>query len=208
MKQKNIEIRGKNISLRLININDIPEYFKKGFETIDEEVQKYTGTNYVPTKEDIKNYVEGIVEDDSRYDFLIIDYENQIIGESVINEIDNENNSANFRIAIFKSINFGRGIGTEAIQMTLKFAFEKLNLHRIELEVFSFNKRAYASYQKSGFVEEGRRRKAVLINGEYHDAIIMGILREEYIHMVNQLILVDRLLSRDVSPKIEENLTS
>lgn len=180
MKNTSIQIKGKSISLRLIKIDDIHEYYKNGFEIIDEEVQKFTGTNHVPTKEDIENYVKRIVEDDSRYDFLIIDSENQIIGESVINEIDADSNSANFRIAIFNSANFGKGIGTEAIQMTLQFGFEKLNLHRIELEVFSFNKRAYASYRKTGFVEEGRRREAVFINGEYHDAIIMGILHNEF----------------------------
>ena len=54
---------------------------------------------------------------------------------------DIDNRSANFRIALFNSKNCGQGIGREAIDMTLQFGFEKLNLHRIEieLEVFSFN---------------------------------------------------------------------
>lgn len=151
MKNKNIVIQGKKISLRLIKRSDIPEYYKSGFKSPDEEVQFYTGTIKTPTEDDIWAYVQKIVEDESRYDFLIIDSKGKIIGESVINEMDEELRCANFRIALFKSENCGQGAGSEAIQMTLQFGFEKLNLHRIELEVFSFNERAYRAYLRAGF---------------------------------------------------------
>lgn len=185
MKSKDIIIHGKNISLHLIKREDILQYYKSGFESVDEEVQRYTGTKHTPTEEQIRAYVEKIVDDDSRYDFLVINSEGQIIGESVLNEIDADTMCANFRIALFKNEYFGQGIGTEATQMTLQFGFEKLNLHRIELEVFSFNKRAYAAYRRAGFVEEGRMREAELINGQYCDVIIMGILHDEYINNNN-----------------------
>lgn len=180
MKTKKILIKGRDISLRLITTKDIPQYYKNGFESIDEEVQRYTGTKHIASEEEIRTYVHRIIEDDSRYDFLIINSEDEIIGESVINEIDSDTRCANFRICLFKSENCGQGIGAEAIQLTLKFGFEKLNLHRIELEVFSFNNRAYAAYCRAGFIEEGRRREAEFIDGQYCDVIIMGILHHEY----------------------------
>lgn len=173
-------IKDKNISLRLLKIEDIPEYYKAGFQFTDEEVQRCTGTKHIATEEEIQAYVKRIVEDNSRYDFLIINSQDQIIGESVINEIDFDTRCASFRIALFRKEFCGQGMGSEAIQMTLQFGFEILNLHRIELEVFSFNKRAYAAYSNAGFIEEGRRRKAELIDGEYCDVIIMGILHDEY----------------------------
>jgi RimJ/RimL family protein N-acetyltransferase len=181
MKNKNIDIQGEKISLRLIKNSDISEYYQSGFASPDEEVQLYTGTMKKPTEDEIRTYVEKITEDDSRYDFLIINSKGKIIGESVINEIDEELRCAHFRIALFKSEDCGRGMGSEAIQMTLQFGFEKLNLHRIEPEVFSFNQRAYQAYLRAGFVEEGRKRDAVLIKGQYHDVIIMGILQHEFI---------------------------
>ena len=181
MKNKNILIQGKNISLRLITIEDIPNYYKSGFEIVDKETQYYTGTKHVATEGQITAYVNRIVEDDSRYDFLIIDSKGQIIGESVINEINPDTGCANFRIGIFKSENFGQGVGSEAIAMTIKFGFEEIKLHRIELEVFSFNERAYRAYRRAGFVEEGRLREAELIDGKYCDVIIMGILSKDYL---------------------------
>lgn len=182
MKNNNIEIYNENITLRLIKSIDIPEYYKSGFESMDEEVRLFTGSKGSATEEQIITYVERIVKENSRYDFLIINSKDQIIGESVLNEIDFDTKSASFRIALFKGEYFGKGIGSEAIKMTLQFGFEKLNLHRIELEVFSFNKRAYTAYRNAGFVEEGRKRDGKFINGEYCDVIIMGILQNEYIH--------------------------
>lgn len=181
MKNNNILIQGKNVSMRPITIEDIPNYYKSGFQSIDSEMQRLTGTKHTATEDEITAYVNRIVKDDSRYDFLIINSEGQIIGESVINEIDSDTKIANFRICIFKSNNFGNGVGSEVIPMTLKFGFEELKLHRIELEVFSFNKRAYRAYLRAGFIEEGRMREAELIDGEYCDVIIMGILRNEYL---------------------------
>lgn len=180
MKNKDIIIKGEDISLRLIKNSDIPEYYKRGFESPDEEVQLLTGTKHIPKEEEIRVYVERIIEDNSRYDFLIINSKGQIIGESVINDIDIDNRSGHFRIALFKSEDCGQGIGTEAINMTLQFGFERLNLHRIELEVFSFNNRAYRAYCKVGFIEEGRRRDAIFVNDQYYDVIIMGILNNEF----------------------------
>ncbi|BBP87367.1 GNAT family protein, partial [Bacillus safensis] len=69
--------------------------------------------------------------------------------------------------------------------MVQAFAFDTLELNRLELEVFSHNPRAFRSYEKAGFQYEGKRRQALYFNGTYSDVIIMGILREEYNHMMN-----------------------
>lgn len=56
-----------------------------------------------------------------------------------------------------------------------------MNLQRVELEVLDFNTRARRCYEKVGFRYEGTRRRAVFSGGAYHDSIIMGILREEFL---------------------------
>ena len=63
----------------------------------------------------------------------------------------------NFRIGISHSEERGKGIGTWATEVTRDFAFEKLKLHRLELEVYSFNPRAERAYLKAGFRKEGVR---------------------------------------------------
>ena len=69
---------------------------------------------------------------------------------------------------------------TEAARTILRFAFEELNLHRVELEVFDFNQRAIRAYEKAGFRREGTRRQHHFLHGGYHDAHIMSILEDEF----------------------------
>ena len=60
------------------------------------------------------------------------------------------------------------------------FAFEILKLHRLSLNVFSFNKRAEKCYLKAGFKREGVLRDAVINGNEYADDILMSILESEW----------------------------
>jgi RimJ/RimL family protein N-acetyltransferase len=75
---------------------------------------------------------------------------------------------------------WGKGYGTDAMQVLLRYAFQELNLNRINLDVFEYNERAAKSYLKCGFVEEGRARKAMRREGQRWDIIFMGILRSEW----------------------------
>lgn len=74
----------------------------------------------------------------------------------------------------------GQGYGREALSLLQKFAFETLNLNRLELEVYDFNERGRRCYASCGFKEEGRLRQKMFKNGKYCDVIVMSVLAEEY----------------------------
>lgn len=73
----------------------------------------------------------------------------------------------------------GRGIGSDAVRAVLDFAFEEMNLNRVELQVWAYNVRAIKAYERAGFVKEGVRRQASWQGGRYRDVVIMGALRTE-----------------------------
>jgi RimJ/RimL family protein N-acetyltransferase len=75
---------------------------------------------------------------------------------------------------------WGEGYGTDAMRILLRYAFEELNLHRLSLSVFEYNSRAIRSYEKVGFVIEGRVRQFLNRDGRRYDMIFMGILRDEW----------------------------
>jgi len=75
---------------------------------------------------------------------------------------------------------WGKGYGTDAMRILLRYAFDELNLNRINLNVFEYNQRAQKSYLKCGFVEEGRARQAMLRDGKRWDIVFMGILKSEW----------------------------
>ncbi|MBI4674560.1 MAG: GNAT family N-acetyltransferase [Chloroflexi bacterium] len=75
---------------------------------------------------------------------------------------------------------WGRGFGTDAMRVLLRYAFRELNLHRVVLRVFAFNTRAIRSYEKVGYVHEGRVRNALNRMGQRWDEVWMGITRSDW----------------------------
>ena len=80
---------------------------------------------------------------------------------------------------------WGKGYGTDMMNLCLRYAFTELNVHRVSLGVHAYNPRALRSYEKAGFQVEGRTRKDILRDGRRYDGIWMGILRDEWLKMQN-----------------------
>ncbi|MCL4561324.1 MAG: GNAT family N-acetyltransferase [Chloroflexi bacterium] len=74
----------------------------------------------------------------------------------------------------------GKGYGTDAMRVILRYAFEELNLYRVSLNVFEYNQRALSVYLKVGFTEEGRMRNAIHRDGRWWDIVFFGILKPEW----------------------------
>jgi RimJ/RimL family protein N-acetyltransferase len=75
---------------------------------------------------------------------------------------------------------WGKGYGTDAMKIMLRYAFTELNLRRVTLSVFEYNPRAIRSYEKVGFRHEGRLRSILLRDGKRWDMLYMGILAEDW----------------------------
>jgi RimJ/RimL family protein N-acetyltransferase len=73
-----------------------------------------------------------------------------------------------------------QGYGYAALQLALAFAFQELNLHRLQLTVFSYNQPAIALYEKLGFKREGVYREFVQRQGDRHDMYLYGLLGHEW----------------------------
>lgn len=75
---------------------------------------------------------------------------------------------------------WGRGYGREAIGLLLDYAFRLRNFRKVALDTGSTNERAIRCYRACGFVEEGRLRQHLWVDGQYVDEVHMGILRDEW----------------------------
>jgi RimJ/RimL family protein N-acetyltransferase len=103
-----------------------------------------------------------------------------LIGNIELRHLHAEARSGNVGMLIGPPEYRGRGYGSEALRLLCRFAFDELDLHRVDLAVFDFNVRAQRAYLKVGFVEEGRRRDAVYLAGRYYDELVMGLLRDDF----------------------------
>jgi len=144
----------------------------------DEEARR---SRTAEQEQQIKDWYAGRNAQTDRLDLAIVDQASgTVVGEAVFNEYEEYSGNVSFRILI-GSDGQGKGLGTEAIQLFLRYGFETLGLHRVWLEVYGFNPRAERVYAKSGFVLEGVKREDFRYDGEYIDTKVYGMLRSDYV---------------------------
>lgn len=144
------------------------------------------GLPYPYTLEDEEKWYASNSSMNDAYTFAIETLDRgEYIGGCGVNSIDWKNSNAVIGIAIGNKTYLGRGFGTDAMKVLIRFIFNELNVHKICLNVYSFNERAIRSYKKCGFVTEGVFRQQIFKGGKYHDEIRMGLLRDEWLESRN-----------------------
>ncbi len=111
--------------------------------------------------------------------------DDRLVGDVGLDGVNWAQGDAFVGIGLGEKQDWGKGYGTDAMQVLLRFAFLELNLRRVSLDVFEYNPRALRSYLKAGFVVEGRSRRHLNREGRRWDMIYMGILREEWEHSLS-----------------------
>lgn len=106
--------------------------------------------------------------------------DNTLIGMLAFKNFNWQARHCLFWIGIGEPTYRGKGYGSEAVHIMLRYAFQEINLQRVGLEVGAFNEPARRAYEKCGFQLEGTLRRVMYRDGQYWDMHIMGILREEW----------------------------
>ncbi len=110
--------------------------------------------------------------------------DNRLLGDIGLYVINNwRPRDAFVGLGIGNRKDWGKGYGTDAMKIMLRFAFTEVNLRRVTLTVFEYNPRAIRSYEKTGFQHEGRLRGALLRDGKRWDMLYMGILHDDWKEM-------------------------
>ena len=101
------------------------------------------------------------------------------MGEAGLHDIVHFDRHCELGIGIARDF-WGKGFGQDAVRTLVDYAFEHLNMNRVELYVLADDARAVGAYRKAGFVEEGRLRQKAWVRGEYHDELVMSVLRGDW----------------------------
>ncbi len=109
------------------------------------------------------------------------------IGNCGFMNIEWRNRASEVGIFIGEKSFWNQGYGTETMRLLLEHGFQTLNLNRIFLRVFGNNARAIRSYEKAGFIHEGRMRQAEYQAGAYIDVLLMSVLRSEWLTDLSDL---------------------
>ncbi|MDN5351264.1 MAG: hypothetical protein PWQ12_180 [Clostridiales bacterium] len=170
---------GQKVLLRAYKKEDVPiaqEYLN------DMEVRRFLqpGIPYPYTLEDEYKWYEQQSASGDIYSFAIECLETgRYIGGCGVNQMDWKNRVCTIGIFIGDKNYWNKGYGMDAMYLLKQFVFDQMNVHKIRLDVYSFNGRAIALYEKAGFKKEGVFREEIFRDGTYYDVIRMGILRSE-----------------------------
>ena len=173
-------LRGRRVRLRPLERADLPRYQELFSEP---EISLLYGGLGVP--ENLaklqRRYDAGEYDTTDRFVLLVIEAEGTLIGAMQLRNTENlPSRAATFGIIIGDPAYLDRGYGTEASTLLLDYTFAVLGYHKINLDLFEYNARAQAMYEKLGFVVEGRRRENHWTRGRFWDDILMGITAEEW----------------------------
>jgi diamine N-acetyltransferase len=174
-------IYGERIRLRAIERRDLP-FFVQWLN--DPEVYRTLYVRFPLSLEEEEKWFAEVMQTHPAERPLAIEVREEsdwkLIGNCQLFKIDWINASTELGIFIGDKSYWNQGYGSEAVSLLCRHAFETLNLHRVYLHVYEFNRRAIRAYEKCGFVLEGRLRQARYSEGKYHDVLILSILRPEW----------------------------
>lgn len=116
--------------------------------------------------------------DDSNYQCFLIVVDSEPVGHCILHDLQNPNNSILLKRIVIQPK--GQGYGRMALDQIMAYVFGVLKANRLWLDVRDYNERAEKLYQSVGLQYEGTQRKASLVDQEYVDLKLYGMLREEY----------------------------
>ena len=173
-------IEGKLVNLRSPEMDDLERNTRW---VNDREVTRFLSMRYEISRAAEEAWLRDRIAKPMSYEapfFAIETKEGVHIGNTNLFDVMPEDRRCELGIMIGDKSYWSKGYGTDALRTLVGFAFDEMNLNRVQLFVFDFNERAQAAYRKAGFVEEGRRRQALYTEGAYHDIVVMAILRDEW----------------------------
>jgi len=148
----------------------------------DPEVNRYLATGRRPNSvEHSRELITRAMNSERDVMFAVIERASgRYIGNAGLHRIQHVYRSAIFGVVIGVPEFWHRGYGTEVTALVTDFAFSRLNLNRVELEVVAANARAQQIYERVGYRVDGTRRQAMYVEGCYEDVTLMAILRAEW----------------------------
>ncbi len=142
--------------------------------------QYYSASGRVFTRQYlIEEYKRGR-ESKTSFQFLIVHKkDNQEIGIVKIQSID-AHKKGDIVYFIGDENYLGRGLGTQAIKLALKIAFQKLDLRKIHGPCFKSNRASISAALKAGYVIEGILKSHYFLNGVEDDAVLIACFNPRY----------------------------
>jgi RimJ/RimL family protein N-acetyltransferase len=171
-------LKGKKVILRPLETTDIGPL---QVWINNEELRRNFLVFRPMSREDEQDWFEKIRKDPQSFLFAMCAHDGTLIGNIGLIAIDWVHRFATSGTLIGDPNFRNKGYGTDAKMLLLNYAFNTLNLNRVNSGAIEFNERSQRYNQKCGYKIEGRERAKYFKDGKYWDHIVLGVLREEWL---------------------------
>lgn len=174
-----ITLKGETIYLRALEPEDLG--FVHSMEN-DQSIWEVSNTNTPYSRFLIRQYLENAHQDiyEAKQLRLAICQNEDFpaIGLIDLFEFDPRNNRAGVGIVIQKNKNRRQNIGSEALELLIKYSFFNLNLHQLYANISTNNEASIALFTKFGFEKIGIKKDWILLNNHYQDEAIFQLINK------------------------------
>lgn len=171
-------IEGKRIRLRAIEKEDLGKIHDW---MQDPEIGAGLGDVVTPASlSQQEKWFERIDSDRETFRWAVESADGVLIGYSGLWEIHWKDRRAEHAAIIGEQAYRRKGYGRETIATCARYAFDELDLYRLDATIVNCNAASLQAYESCGFMKEGQLRAHARRNGKRHDRIMLGLLSEEY----------------------------
>lgn len=178
--KENPILQTKRLILREIRESDEDSIFEI---YSDQKVAEYDNFEPIDKKEYaikcIRRYIDNFHEHEEIRWGLARKEDDVLVGTCGLSDFDEEVGMCEIGYDLMRS-QWNRGYMTEAIEKIVEFAFEKINVNRIQADTDPKNIASMCVLEKNNFKREGHLRHNVFFKGQLWDSVIFGILRSDY----------------------------
>jgi putative acetyltransferase len=145
----------------------------------DDDVEPFLGGRAALDRESLLGEIERSAAEPQEYGRFVIEVDGERAGAMGFEVANRRSKIAQLeRLAVHPEFR-GKRVADEAARLLQRHLLIELGYHRLQIEIYGFNERGLRHAERSGFVREGVRRKAYLRHGEWVDAVLYGLLRED-----------------------------
>ena len=173
-------LQGDKVALRARRADDVPTLHQELYEDVAARSRADTRA-WRPVATDWEESPYAVKKDRTdAMPFSVVELASgDLAGTALLWGIDAHNRNAHIGLALRPAYR-GRGLGTDAVRVLVRYGFRTLGLHRLQIETLADNEGMLRAAQAAGFTVEGRLRESGWLDGRFLDDVNLGLLVSEY----------------------------
>lgn len=172
--------QGRLVRLRAVEASDWEVHYQWNFDSDD--ARRSYEIPFPSSRESVRAWAEREtrkIGENDEFRFQIETLEGVFVGTLNTHTVERRNGTFRYGVSILPE-HRQKGYASEAVRLVMRYYFHERRYQKVNAEVYGFNEPSIRLHERMGFVLEGRLRRVIYSGGEFYDALVFGMTREEF----------------------------